>query len=169
MSQQTFNLKEIIEMAIQIERSGVAFYRRLKEQSVDREAKGLFQTLEKAEHQHIRDFEKVLKSALKKHRNLEYPASSQELLYLRAFASRRIFQNPDDAEAKAAATSTAIEGIEMALDFEFRSVTFFQEMARIIEDPDDRASVEELELQEKAHAAMLYEMKEKLQNTVPGS
>ncbi|NOY86626.1 MAG: ferritin family protein [Deltaproteobacteria bacterium] len=169
MSQQTFNLKEIIEMAIHIERSGVAFYQRLKEQSGDREAKSLFKTLEAAEHQHIRDFEKVLKSALQKHGNLEYPTSSQELLYLRAFASRRIFQNPDDAAAKAASTSTAVEGIDMALDFEFRSVTFFQEMARIIEDSDDRASVEELERQERAHVAMLYEMKGKLQNTVPGS
>ena len=164
MSQQTYNLKEIIEMAIQIERSGVAFYKRLKEQSQDPDAMGLFRTLEKAEHQHIRDFEKVLKSALKKHGDRDYPTSSQELLYLRAFASRKVFQNPGDAEAKAAATSTAIEGIDIALDFEFRSVAFFQEMARIIEDPGDRASVEELQRQEKAHAAMLYEMKEKLQD-----
>ena len=162
MAQKTFNLKEIIEMAVQIELSGAAFYQSLKEKVRDKGASELFGHLEKAEHQHIRDFEKVLESALEKHHNLEYPASEQELLYLRAFASRKVFEGPEDARTKAAATSNAMEGIDLALEFEFRSVAFFQEMARLIEDPEDKASVEELERQERIHVANLMEYREKL-------
>jgi len=55
-----------------------------------------------------------------------------------------------------------MEGIDLALDFEFRSVAFFQEMARLIEDPEDKASVEELERQERVHVANLMEYREKL-------
>ncbi len=162
MAQKTFNLKEIIEMAIQIEVAGVAFYKSLKEKAQSEGASELFGYLEEAEHQHIKDFEKVLKSALEKHHNLEYPATEQDLLYLRAFASRKIFEGPEDAAARAAAASTTMEGIDLALDFEFRSIAFFQEMARLIEDPGDKASVEELERQERAHVSDLMEYREKL-------
>lgn len=162
MAQKTFNLKEIIEMAIQIEVAGVVFYKSLKEKAQSEGASELFGYLEEAEHQHIKDFEKVLKSALEKHHNLEYPATEQDLLYLRAFASRKIFEGPEDAAARAAAASTTMEGIDLALDFEFRSIAFFQEMARLIEDPGDKASVEELERQERAHVSDLIEYREKL-------
>ncbi len=162
MAQKTFNLKEIIEMAIQIEVAGVAFYKSLKEKAQSEGASELFGYLEEAEHQHIKDFEKVLKSALEKHHNLEYPATEQDLLYLRAFASRKIFEGPEDAAARAAAASTTMEGIDLALDFEFRSIAFFQEMARLIEDPGDKASVEELERQERAHVSDLMEYRETL-------
>jgi len=162
MAKKTFNLKEIIEMAVQIEVAGVAFYKSLTEKAQSEGASKLFGYLEEAEHQHIRDFEKVLESALEKHHNLEYPASEQELLYLRAFASRKVFDGPEDAKAKAAATSNTLEGIDLALEFEFRSVAFFQEMARLIEDPEDKASVEELERQEREHVANLMEYREKL-------
>jgi rubrerythrin len=55
-----------------------------------------------------------------------------------------------------------MEGIDLALEFEFRSVAFFQEMARLIEDPEDKASVEELERQERVHVSNLMEYREKL-------
>ncbi|UCF31347.1 MAG: ferritin family protein [bacterium] len=162
MANQTYNLKEIIEMAIQIETSGAAFYKRVKEIARNEEAEELFGYLEAAEYQHMKDFQDVLDSALEKHGNVEYSVSEQELLYLRAFASRRIFQDPEDAVAKAEALSDAVEAIDMALDFELRSVSFYQDLARIIEDPEDRASVEDLERQERGHAARLYQIREKM-------
>jgi rubrerythrin len=64
MAKKTFNLKEIIEMAVQIEVAGAAFYKSLKEKAQSKEASQLFGYLEEAEHQHITDFENVLESAL---------------------------------------------------------------------------------------------------------
>lgn len=162
MTSQTYNLQEIIEMAIQIETSGAAFYKRVKELARAEEAAELFEHLEAAEYQHISDFKSVLESALKKHGNVAYSVSEQELFYLRAFASRLIFQDPEDAVAKAESLTDTVQAIDMALDFELRSVSFYQDMARIIEDPEDRASVEELERQERGHAARLYKIREKM-------
>lgn len=162
MADRKLNLKEIIEMAVQIETAGAAFYRRLRELSETEESGELFGHLERAEYQHIRDFEAVLQAALDRPGRLDYPATEEDLLYLRAFASRRIFTSPEDAVSKAENLGSVHDAIDMALDFELRSVGFYREMAAMIEDPEDSASVAELEKQEKEHAAQLYRMKEKI-------
>jgi len=162
MADKKLNLKEIIEMAIQIETTGVAFYRRLRELAVSDETKELFGNLEEDEYQHIRDFEAILKEALARPGQLDYATTEVDLLYLRAFASRRIFTSPENAAAKAENFENVIEAIDMALDFELRSVAFFREMADMIENPEDSASVTELEKQEKEHAAFLYRMRERI-------
>ena len=165
MAERKLNLKEIIEMAIQIETAGAAFYRRLRELAESNETRELFGHLEEAEYQHIRDFEGVLKEAMARPGQLEYATTEEDLLYLRASASRRIFTSPEDAVAKAENFGDVIEAIDMALDFELRSVGFYREMADMIENPDDRASVTELEKQEKEHAAYLYRMRERIEGS----
>ena len=165
MTDKKLNLKEIIEMAIQIENAGAAFYKRLRELAKSDETRERFGHLEEAEYQHIIDFETILKEALARPGRLEYATTEQDLLYLRAFASRRIFTSPEDAVIKAENLGNVIEAIDMALDFELRSVGFFREMTDLIENPDDSASVTELEKQEKEHAAYLYRVRERIKNS----
>ncbi len=162
MSELTLNLKEIIEIAIQIEISGAAFYKRLTELTDVKELKELYSNLEKAEYVHIKDFENVLKSALGRHPGRDYPTTEQDLLYLRAFASRRIFKDPAEAVSRAEQLNDPLEGIEMAIDFELNSVSFYREMAEVIQDPEDKESVQELERQEKEHAAQLLEIRQRM-------
>jgi rubrerythrin len=162
MAEKKLNLKEIIEMAIQIETAGAAFYKRLRELAESDETKELFRHLEEAEYHHITDFEAILKEALARPGQLNYATTEQDLLYLRASASRRIFTSPEDAVLKAENLGDVIEAIDMALDFELRSVGFYREMADMIENPEDSASVVELQKQEKEHAAYLYRMRERL-------
>lgn len=162
MVDKKLNLKEIIEMAIQIETAGAAFYKRLNELAETDETRELFSNLEKAEYKHIEDFQTILKEALSRPGQHEYATTEVDLLYLRAFASRRIFTSTEDAVNKAENLDDIIEAIDMALDFELKSVGFYKEMADMIEDPDDRASVTELEKQEKEHAAYLYRMRERI-------
>ena len=162
MTDKKLNLKEIIEMAIQIETSGAAFYKRLKELATSDESRDLFEYLEKAEYVHIKDFEAILAAALARPGRHEYSITDTDLLYLRAFASRRIFSSPEDAVNKAENLDNVIEAIDMALDFELKSVGFYREMADMIEIPEDSASVKELEKQEKEHAAYLYRVRERI-------
>lgn len=165
MVDKKLNLKEIVEMAIQIETAGAAFYKKMAETVDSEEAKKLFRHLENAEYKHIEDFQAILKKVLSRHDQHDYATTEEDLFYLRAFASRRIFKNPEDALRKAEETGDVIEGINLALDFEIESAGFYREMADMIEDPDDRASVLELERQEKRHAANLYQMREKLSDS----
>jgi rubrerythrin len=162
MADKKLNLKEIIEMAIQIETAGAAFYKRLRELASSEEARELFGHLEEAEYTHIKDFEEILQTALARQGGHEYATTEVDLLYLRAFASRRIFTSPEDAVNKAENLDDVIEAIDMALDFELRSVGFYREMADMIENPADSASVTELEKQEKEHAAYLYRVRERI-------
>jgi rubrerythrin len=162
MGDKKLNLKEIIEMAIQIETAGAAFYKRLGELAESDETRELFGKLEKAEYHHITDFETILKEALARPDHLDYSTTEVDLLYLRAFASRRVFTSPEDAISKAEDFGSVIEAIDMALDFEIRSAGFYSEMADMIENPEDSASVTELEKQEKEHAAYLYRMRERI-------
>lgn len=162
MTEKKLNLKEIIEIAIQIETSGAAFYKRLGSLAESEEAKELFEELEEAEYEHISDFETVLKGAVARHGQHEYATTETDLLYLRAFATRRIFTSPENAIRIAENFDNVIEAIDMALDFELRAADFYREMAQMIEDPDDRASVAELEKQEKEHAAYLYRVRKRL-------
>jgi rubrerythrin len=101
VAERKLNLKEIIGMAIQIETAGAAFYRRLRELAESDETTELFGHLEKAEYQHIEDIEAILKEALARPGQLEYATTEENLLYLRAFASKRIFTSPEDAVSKA--------------------------------------------------------------------
>ena len=162
MTDKKLNLKEIIEMAIQIETAGAAFYSRLRELSESDETRELFGNLEEEEYKHIEDFKAILDKSLARPGKLEYSTTEEDLLYLRAFASRRIFTSPEDAVRKAENLDNVIEAIDLALDFEIRSAGFYREMAGLIESPDDRASISELERQEKEHAAYLYRMREEL-------
>jgi rubrerythrin len=50
----------------------------------------------------------------------------------------------------------------MAIDFELNSVSFYREIAEVIQDPEDKGSVQELERQEKEHAAQLLEIRQKM-------
>jgi rubrerythrin len=165
MTDKKLNLKEIIEMAVQIETAGAAFYKRLRELAESDETKELFRYLEEAEYHHITDFEAILKEALARPGQLDYATTEQDLLYLRASASRRIFTSPEDAVSKAENLGDVIEAIDMALDFELRSVGFYREMADMIENPEDSASVVELQNQEKEHAAFLYRMRERIEGS----
>jgi len=162
MVDKKLNLREIIEMAIQIETAGAAFYKRLSELAESDETRDLFSDLEKAEYTHIEDFEAVLKNALSRPGHHENATTETDLLYLRAFASRRIFTSPEDAVSKAENLDDILEAIDMALDFEIKSVGFYREMAGMIENPEDSASVTELENQEKEHAAYLYRVRERI-------
>ncbi|UCG37843.1 MAG: ferritin family protein [bacterium] len=162
MTKGKLNLKEIIEMAIQIETAGAAFYGKLREMASSREVGELFQHLESAEHQHIRDFKRIFKESMSRIGQMEYATTEEDLLYLRAFASRRIFSSPEDAVRKAERLTDPLEAIDMSMDFELRSVGFYREMADRIEDPSDRAAVGELVKQEKGHAAQLYRMRERM-------
>ena len=162
MAGKKLNLKEIIEMAIQIETAGAAFYKKLNELAETDETRELFSHLEKAEYKHIEDFETILKEALSRPGQHEYATTEVDLLYLRAFASRRIFTSTEDAISKAEDLNDIIAAIDMALDFELKSVGFYKEIAGMIENPGDSASVLELEKQEKEHAAYLYRMRKRL-------
>ncbi len=163
MSELKLNLKEIIEIAVQIEVAGAAFYKRLKELSQNAELKRLYKNLEIAERIHIKDFEAVLKSASMKRPGAGYSTTAQDLLYLRAFAAKRIFSDTQDATSRAETLTDPLQGVDMALEFELNSIAFFREMADVIEDPEDRASVQELEHQEKEHASMLYRVRQKME------
>ena len=162
MADKKLNLEEIIEMALQIETSGAAFYKRLREMAGSEEARDLFGHLERAEYKHIEDIKAIMQKALSRHDQHEYATTEEDLLYLRAFASRRIFTSPEDAVSKAEGISDVTEAIDLALDFELKSVGFYREMGDMIENPDDSASVLELEEQEKGHAAYLYRMRERI-------
>lgn len=165
MTNKKLNLKEIIEMAIQVEIAGAAFYKKLRETAGSEEARELFGHLEKTEFKHIEDFKAILQKALARHDQHEYTTTEEDLLYFRAFASRRIFTSAEDAVRKAENLDDVLEAIDMALDFELKSAGFYREMADMIENPDDRASVLELERQEKEHAANLYKMRETLSDS----
>jgi rubrerythrin len=163
MPDKKLNLKEIIEMAIQVETAGAAYYKKLQETAGSDETKKLFEHLEKAEYSHIEDFNAILKKAVSRHQQHDYATTEEDLLYLRAFASRRIFPSPLEAVRRAEKAGDVIEAIDLALDFEIKSADFYREMAEMIENPEDSASVLELERQEKEHAADLFKMREKLE------
>lgn len=162
MMEKKLNLKEIIEMAIQIETVGAAFYKRLQELAKTEESRKLFRKLEKAEYRHIEDFREILKQAESRHGHHGYAATEEDLLYLRAFASRKIFTSVEDAIARAEDLDDIREAIDLSLDFELKSVAFYREMADMIEDTDDSASVRELKRQKKEHAVYLFRMREKI-------
>jgi len=162
MNAGTYNLEEIIDMAVQIEACGGAFYKTLKETATLPALRGLFEYLEKEEKGHIKDFSRILSAAKARKGGYSYATTPEALLYLKGFAERRVFQDPENAAHIAAGFGSAREAIAFALDFEHKNIAFFKEMLARLENPEDRGSVEKLIGAEQEHVERLEKIAQSL-------
>jgi rubrerythrin len=155
------NAEDVFAMAVRIEENGNAFYMGAAQMYLDDRVKKLFEDLAEMEAGHIRAF-KALRS------NLEVSAANHvwdpEGLaesYLQATADTHIF-TLEVAQDRLKTVKTPSEALDMALQFEKDSVTFFIGMKEVLPDATGKSEIDKLILSEMEHIAMLTKAKKEL-------
>ena len=153
-----FSGKEVLEIAIQIEKNGYTFYSQAAKKVTDKTARELIEWLAQEEKSHIGRFEDILSSFNPEELDMS-PAEFEEYsLYLKALADARVFTTELKAEEAAREVKSGKEAIDLAIGFEKDSLLFLHGIRMMVKGPD-AVIVEDLQREEMLHLKKLVELK----------
>lgn len=152
---QGFRASEIIEIGMQIERNGAAYYSALAGRGGETGAAKLFRVLARQEEEHLRVFAGMQRAVADYSPAAAYP--DEYFAYLQAQAGGIAFARPDSGVAAAAAVADDRAAIALALDGERATAAFYAAMKKVV-PPDDQAALDRLIAEERTHIARLTEL-----------
>jgi rubrerythrin len=152
-----FQAREILDMAVQIERQGVAFYQACRQSAVGEKAEDVFRFMIGQEKAHMDVFSSMkagLQAALLPE---EYPGERQS--YLKSFVKNEVFYAPQQAARKAAQMEDLDKAVDFAVDLEKRSIRFYSGLKSMVRR-SERAKIDEVIAQEHGHIRRLRELRQ---------
>ena len=147
-----FTIREIIDIAIKIEKNGENFYREAMEKISNPALKPVLLFLADQEHEHAQWFEK-LKDKTKTAEGEQKVAEIGEAM-LQSLVGDQIF-SLDDANLSELDTVESL--IELGVELEKDTILFYQMLHSFIEDPDTLKGLDEIIAEESRHIEILRE------------
>jgi rubrerythrin len=147
---------EIIEVAIQIEKNGLYFYRSLAGILDQDDIIELFLHLAGEEEKHIKSFNSLYES-LKDYKP-EIADEEEYYSYIKMFADMNVFTKKEGLENMIGKIHKKEDALNMAISFEKDSILFFAEIKDMVKTSQKEA-VDNLINQEKEHLKKLMAMK----------
>jgi len=153
-----FSGKELVNIAVGIERNGAAYYDSLSK-SASGPVQAMYRNLSDKEREHIRIFQGMLKSV----GEYQPPESYTEEydLYLKALIDSNIFTDDKTAQKLAQRAGSDTEAIQIAIGAEKDSILFYYEMRSLVRTADQEV-VNMVIDEEKSHLKQLSDLKKKL-------
>jgi len=149
---------ELVEVALGIERNGIAYYGALAESTIDASLKGTFNDLADMERKHMGIFQNMLDS-VGKYRPPYAGEDEQEYeLYLKALVDSAVFADDKVALQMARSAASPAEAIQIAMGAEKDSILFYNEMRDLVSERE-RPSVDGIINEEKSHLRQLSSLK----------
>ncbi len=155
----SFSGSELINIAIDIERRGIAFYDIMTKSTENATAREVFQHLVDMEREHIRIFEGMLGEADKYQPSETYPG--EYAAYLQALVDSAIFTDDMLTSEMAARMDSDIEAMELAISAEKDSILFYYQMKEIM-PRRAQPTVDRIIAEEKSHLRQLSELRKHL-------
>lgn len=157
-----YSVNEVIEMAVQIERNGYAFYNEaLKRKDLDAKS-GEFLTILRDQELHHENIFLALRDD--SDINMLELSPDWELVgnYLKAIVDARIFNTPD-AAIKLATTAKDIRTIvDYAIGFEKDTLLYFHALKDMVNNPKAQSAIAKIIQEEITHVLRLTEYKAQL-------
>ena len=153
-----FKASEVLKIAVQIEKNGLAFYTQIKEQTKYFPLQQVFDYLAKEEVKHQRTFESLLGQVGDYEPAESYPGEYET--YLKAIAGENIFAQSDAMKQIARKAVSDKEAIDMGIGFEKDSIIFYGEIKKFV-PASDEAVIEKVLAEEKEHLLKLLELRKK--------
>jgi rubrerythrin len=152
-----FTAGELYEIAVGIERNGVAYYDSLAEGATDRGLKETYGFLANMERHHVEVFQKLRAGAgtgavVPEVDEAEYAG------YLQALIDSSVFTNDQVARDVAKSVAGPAEALQIALGAEKDSILFYTEMRDLVPQLE-RDAVAEIIKEERKHVRELSELK----------
>jgi rubrerythrin len=151
-----FRASEIVEMAMELEKSGELFYDAVAKKAVSDEVRALFEDLAEEERHHYGAFQKLTRATWDQSPTFEGDWD-QYLTYLRATLDSTFFEGSDKALSLADQVSDEQEALQMALGFEKETMLFYFDLRDKVASAD-RSVVERIIAEEKRHVQRLSAM-----------
>jgi rubrerythrin len=149
-----FSAREIIDMAIKIERNGENYYRQATVKVTDPSLQSLLLFLADEEHEHARWFE-AFKQRIKDSDEDRKLAEISGTMLQSVVGNQRF--SLDDADL--AELDSTEKLIAVAIEFEKDSILFYEMIQSFIEDPETLGQLNEIIAEENRHIEMLNDYK----------
>ncbi len=152
-----YSLPEVMQMAVETERSGKQFYETVAAETADKQLKELFLFLAGEEDRHIEAFQQLARELKERPEDLPYNWE-EAALYLDAITHSRYFLGKGKALDLARNSKTAAEALDHAIGFEKETLLFYTEVLAMVSERN-RPVVQRLVAEEKSHVVKLTQMK----------
>ncbi|MBW1678646.1 MAG: ferritin family protein [Deltaproteobacteria bacterium] len=150
-----FSAGEVIEIAIQIEKNGLSFYRSLAKSTDQEDLRSLFNHLASEEEIHLMDFQSLYDS-LKTYQ--PHITDEEEYYgYIKMLADMNIFTKKEGVDSVIKKIKELEEALDVAIGFEKDSIIFYTELIDLVQGSQKKA-VKEIIRQEKGHLRKLFLM-----------
>jgi rubrerythrin len=137
-----FNAADVVELALELEKSGEVYYRKVAQKAESPEVKALFKELAKTTWD----------------QPLMTPESWQDYMtYLQVTVQSAFFEGEDKALAAAEDVTSEQEAIRMAIGFEKETLLFFHDLRDMVSE-GDKATLGRIINEEKKHLRRLADM-----------
>jgi rubrerythrin len=152
----TFNAFEILEMAEQIERNGVKFYRKAARSVFDRRMRQLFEDLADMEVEHEKVFAAMKKQLSEEAREpAVFDPENETALYLQAMADGHVFDPKKDLSKQMTGTESVEDILKLAIGIEKDSIVFYLGLKDFVPVRGGKDKVESIIKEEMGHIAIL--------------
>ena len=155
----SFSGSELINIAINIERRGIAFYDTMARSTKRAATRDAFQYLANMERQHIQTFQGMLTEA-DKFKLLE-SYTREYAAYLKALVESAVFTDDLVTSEIVTRTDSDTEALELAIAAEKDSVLFYYGMRDIMPRPT-QPTISRIIAEEKSHLRQLSQLKKRL-------
>ena len=152
---------EVLQMAVEIEKKGKAFYDGVVQTIGNEKAKSIFQYLADEEVQHEKTFKKMLNQVEANPQESPYD-DMEMILYFRSLIDRKIFPSEDEGQMMKKDLADPGAAIRIALSLEKDAVLFFHEMLQITHEKD-HSIVQNIIEEEREHIRRILKLKAELQ------
>jgi rubrerythrin len=150
----SFDIREVFDVAIQIELSGERFYRHIAHITQDKKAQGIFTHLADEELKHKKTFEDMRTKFPPQELPEGYPG--EYISYLRDYVKRLIF-TPKKLEDEWVKRKDTVAAIEFGIRRELDSIAYYQEVKPLV-PKHQRDAVDWIIGEERKHFVILLEL-----------
>ncbi len=151
-----FSGSELLEIAMGIERNGMAFYQALADKTGNRDVKDISSHLAGEEKKHLDTFQGMSDSLGQAKPPETY--TEEYMLYLKSLVDNAVFSDITEAQQKADKVFDEIEVLNTGIQAEKDSILFYTELQNLVREPDRKVVLDVLD-EEKKHLRQLSELK----------
>jgi len=152
-----FSGGELLEIAMDIERNGAAFYQALADQAKNKDTGAIYEHLAREEEKHLNTFKGMLDTVGKYQPPEAY--AEEYMLYLKSLADSSVFSNVTQAKEKAKKVASESEALDIGIQAEKDSILFYTEMQNFVK-PADQKAISWVIDEEKAHLRQLSQLQQ---------
>ena len=158
MTEKVFNSIEALKIAINLERDGYDFYRRIVEMTESTSVKGIFKRLADDEIEHRKLFQSMHDALVNSDEGAEYYDDESIGEYLRRLVDTGVFRDYDGIDALVSSVGKDRDAVKIGIRMEKEAILLFSELMRNTGSTEGKKTFAGLVEVEKEHLEILTDL-----------